>query len=54
MTPPTLPPTVAVARERARRDRARVCAIRDQLRHVQQELVIARRCREVVIVCGDL
>jgi len=51
MAPPTMPPIVARARERARHERRRVCATRDQLRHAEQER--DRRPVEIVLVCGD-
>jgi len=56
-----MPPIVARARDRARHERRRVCATRDQLRHAEQERDRRRAMAgaaaswtvEYVLVCGD-
>jgi len=43
--PPTMPPAIAKARERAIRERERDCAAWEQRRHLEQRLTIAERVR---------
>lgn len=50
MTVPTMPRIVAQARERAKRERSRVCATRDQLRFARRDRVVVV---EYVIVAGE-